>query len=115
MLSKESDKPILFKYLEDVFNDLEQQKFALDQSTIVTFTGTKGNITYVNENFCETPKYRKEELLGQNHQIINLGYLGAVKTFHEKKLRTKSLRGKIKKDIFIRIMTIVIYCSLFYL
>ncbi len=74
MLDKEPDKGQLFKYLESVFTDLEQQKIALDKSAIVAFTDIKGNITYVNDKFCEISKFSHDELIGQNHRIINSGY-----------------------------------------
>jgi len=49
-------------------------KYAIDESSIVAITDQKGVIKHVNENFCKISKYAPEELMGQDHRIINSGY-----------------------------------------
>ena len=49
---------------------LNQYKKAVDISTIVSKTDIKGKITYVNDEFEKISQYRREELLGKNHNIV---------------------------------------------
>jgi PAS domain S-box-containing protein len=59
---------------QDLIRQLSDQKFALDQSSIVAITNADGIITYANDKFCEISGYSRKELLGNTHQILNSNY-----------------------------------------
>lgn len=59
---------------EDLINILMAYQQAVDFSVISSITDIKGRMIYVNKQFCEVSKYSAEELLGQDHNMINSGY-----------------------------------------
>lgn len=46
---------------------------AINNVAIVAFTDSSGKIIEVNDNFCKVSGYSREELIGQNHRILNSG------------------------------------------
>src|SRR5947207_4902595 len=63
--------------LQKSLKDLADITFALDESSIVAITDQTGRIKYVNDKFCEISKYSRQELLGQDHRILNSDYHSA--------------------------------------
>ena len=45
----------------------------INSSSLVSRADSKGKITYVNDLFCEVSGYKRHELLGKDHNILNSG------------------------------------------
>lgn len=76
---------------------LNQYKDAVDSALYVSKTDKNGVITFVNDNFCRTSQYSREELLGQYHSIVRDPSLPA--SFF-KKMWTSIQSGKTWKGSF---------------
>jgi len=70
ILDKYCTRVLLQKDLHNNHKLLHEYKNAIDVSSAISKTNPNGYITYVNEEFCKVSGYSKEELLGQNHNII---------------------------------------------
>ncbi|MEQ1915903.1 MAG: response regulator, partial [Gallionella sp.] len=54
--------------------ELEFQKFALDQHSIVSIADRRGEITYINQRFTDISQYECDEIVGKDHRVLNSGY-----------------------------------------
>ncbi len=60
--------------LKQIGREISDYKFAMDESSIVSFTDTKGTIKYANDNFCKISGYTREELIGQDHRLLKSNF-----------------------------------------
>jgi PAS domain S-box-containing protein len=51
-------------------SELTARMVALDAAALMSEADIYGNITYVNDKFCEVAKWRKEEVIGKPHNIL---------------------------------------------
>ncbi|MDN5101714.1 EAL domain-containing protein [Aliarcobacter butzleri] len=59
-----------FKKLKKENYILKQYNEATKDSNIISISDLKGNITYVNDKFCEVSLYAYEEIIGKPHSIV---------------------------------------------
>jgi PAS domain S-box-containing protein len=83
---------------------LEQYKNIVDNSSIVSKSDKFGNITFVNDKFCEISGYTKEELLGKPHNIVRSPdtpkyvFEDLWRTIKEEKKEWRGQIKNVKKD-----------------
>ena len=74
MINTDSSTEAVADALKKSIKEAADFKYALVESCIVAITDHKGIINYANDNFCKISKYSREELIGQDHRIINSGF-----------------------------------------
>lgn len=60
--------------LQNALSQVEALQMATNAAAIVAITDVKGKIEFANDNFTRVSQYSREELLGQDHRILNSGY-----------------------------------------
>jgi PAS domain S-box-containing protein len=63
---------IFYFYKQNInkVNTIKQLQDSINQTTLVSKTNLKGQITYVNDAFVKLSGYSKEELIGKPHSIV---------------------------------------------
>ena len=95
-------------------DEIDNLEIALNASSLVTITDLRGNITFVNQKFCNLSKYSKDELIGKNHRILKSDYHSSDffthlwSTISNGKIWHGSIKNKAKDNSFYWIKTTII-------
>ncbi|MFC9599913.1 PAS domain S-box protein [Peribacillus butanolivorans] len=103
----ESDLRVSIKELEDMY-------YAINQSSIVAITDDKGVIVDVNDKFSEVSGYKRSELIGHTHQLVNSGYHSKEffddmwKTIYNRKVWNGEIRNRAKDGSYYWVDTTIV-------
>ncbi|MFF2289860.1 PAS domain S-box protein [Peribacillus butanolivorans] len=103
----ESDLRVSIKELEDMY-------YAINQSSIVAITDEKGTIVDVNDKFSEVSGYKRSELIGHTHQLVNSGYHSKEffddmwKTIQNRKVWNGEIRNRAKDGSYYWVDTTIV-------
>lgn len=85
------------RMVEDANNKLEALQQGIDTHLFFSITDTAGKILYVNDKFCKLSKYAREELVGQDHRIVNSDF--HPKDFFKELYKTIETGSKWRNEI----------------
>lgn len=100
--------------LEAANRELSTHQEAVNQHAIVSSSDSKGNITYVNDKFCNISQYTKEELIGNNHRILKSEdlsdelYRTMWQTISSGKIWQGNLKNRAKDGSFFWVATTIV-------
>ncbi|AMM95534.1 PAS domain S-box protein [Peribacillus simplex] len=100
--------------LKGSIKELEDMHYAINQSSIVAITDDKGVIIEVNEKFSEVSGYKRTELIGHTHNLVNSGFHSKEffdemwKTIHQRKVWKGEIRNRAKDGSFYWVDTTIV-------
>ncbi|MFC7063813.1 putative bifunctional diguanylate cyclase/phosphodiesterase [Halobacillus seohaensis] len=100
--------------LDKAQKKLRDIELALNESSIVAITDSKGDIQFANDKFCKISKYSREDLIGRNQSIVNSGYHSRTffkdmwQTIGKGKVWRGELKNKAKDDTYYWVDTTIV-------